>query len=137
MATQLVLVQSLGVRVLPPEQEAESTAVATMTAAQVLPIPGSPVPERFRPRSSRGLGRQVLNLVARVRIPYGVLRGPVRYRAGSGAFRAGPCWLGFFGDLSPACRPRAQLRCRRWPVSLTERTVRMPVDEAVTRIIPQ
>ena len=125
MATQLVLVQSLGVRVLPPEQEAVSTTVATMTAAQVLPIPGSPVPERFRPRSSRGLGRQVLNLVARVRIPYGVLRGPVRYRAGSGAFRAGPC------------RPRAQLRCRRWPVSLTERTVRMPVDEAVTRIIPQ
>ena len=137
MATQLVLVQSLGVRVLPPEQEAVSTTVATMTAAQVLPIPGSPVPERFRPRSSRGLGRQVLNLVARVRIPYGVPRGPVRYRAGSGAFRAGPCRPGFFGDLSPACRPRAQPKCRRWPVSLTERTVRMPVDEAVTRIIPQ
>ena len=125
MATQLVLVQSLGVRVLPSEQEAVSTTVATMTAAQVLPIPGSPVPERFRPRSSRGLGRQVLNLVARVRIPYGVPRGPVRYRAGSGAFRAG------------SCRPRAQLRCRRWPVSLTDRNVRMPVDEAVTRIIPQ
>ena len=137
MATQLVLVQSLGVRVLPPEQEAVSTTVATMTAAQVLPISGSPVPERFRPRSSRGLGRQVLNLVARVRIPYGVPRGPVRYRAGSGAFRAGPCRLGFFGDLSSACRPRAQLRCRRWPVSLTDRNVRMPVDEAVTRIIPQ
>ena len=130
MATQLVLVQSLGVRVLPSEQEAVSSTVATMTAAQVLPIPGSPVSERFRPRSSRGLGRQVLNLVARVRIPYGVPRGPVRYRAG-------PCRLGFFGDLSPACRPRAQPRCRRWPVSLTDRNVRMPVDEAVTRIIPQ
>ena len=137
MATQLVLVQSLGVRVLPSEQEAVSSTVATMTAAQVLPIPGSPVLERFRPRSSRGLGRQVFNLVARVRIPYGVPRGPVRYRAGSGAFRAGPCRPGFFGDLAPACRPRSQSRCRRWPVSLTERTVRMPVDEAVTRIIPQ
>ena len=49
MATQLVLVQSLGVRVLPPEQEAEFTTVATMTAAQGLPIPGSPVPSGSGP----------------------------------------------------------------------------------------
>ena len=41
MATQLVLVQSLGVRVLPPEQEAVFDAVATMTAALVVPILGS------------------------------------------------------------------------------------------------
>ena len=41
MATQLVLVQSLGVRVLPSEQEAVSTTVATMTAALTVPIPGS------------------------------------------------------------------------------------------------
>ena len=39
MATQLVLVQSLGVRVLPSEQEAVSTTVATMTAAQALSGP--------------------------------------------------------------------------------------------------
>ena len=41
MATQLVLVQSLGVRVLPPEQEAVSDAVATITAARTVLIPGS------------------------------------------------------------------------------------------------
>ena len=41
MATQLVLVQSLGVRVLPPEPEAVSDTVATMTAASTVPIPGS------------------------------------------------------------------------------------------------
>ena len=41
MATQLVLVQSLGVRVLPPEQEAVSTTVATMTAAPTTLINGS------------------------------------------------------------------------------------------------
>ena len=122
MATQLVLVQSLGVRVLPPEQEAVSTTVATMIAAQVLPIPGSPVLERFRPRSSRGLGRQVLNLVARVRIPYGVPREPVLFRAGSVACRSG-CPV--------------QPRWRRWPVSFTLRSVRMPLEEAVTRMMPQ
>ena len=38
MATQLVLVQSLGVRVLPPEQEAAFDAVETMTAAQMVSI---------------------------------------------------------------------------------------------------
>ena len=41
MATQLVLVQSLGVRVLPPEQEAALDVVATMTAALVVPIRAS------------------------------------------------------------------------------------------------
>ena len=40
MATQLVLVQPLGVRVLPSEQEAVSTTVTTMTAAQALQVPG-------------------------------------------------------------------------------------------------
>ena len=91
MATQLVLVQSLGVRVLPSEQEAVSTTVATMTAAQALQVPGPSAQEWIGPRSSRGLGRQILNLVARVRIPYGVPRGrsnrgPALWFQGEGRF---------------------------------------------------
>ena len=120
MATQLVLVQSLGVRVLPPEREAAFGAVATLTAAPTTLINGLGTSGWCRPRSSRGLGRQVLNLVTRVRIPYGVPRGPVRSRAGSGAFRI-----------------PGQTRWRRWPVSLNDRTERIPVDEAATRVIPQ
>ena len=54
MATQLVLVQSLGVQVLPPELKNLKDLFKVL------------------PRSSSGLGRQVLNLVTRVRIPYGV-----------------------------------------------------------------
>ena len=44
MATQLVLVQSLGVRVLPPEREAAFGAVATLTAAPTTLINGSGTP---------------------------------------------------------------------------------------------
>ena len=41
MATQLGLVQSLGVRGLPPEREAAFGAVATLTAAPTTLINGS------------------------------------------------------------------------------------------------
>ena len=45
------------------------------------------------PRSSRGLGRQILNLVTRVRIPYGVQsgrpdRGPTLAFLGEGHFHS-------------------------------------------------